>query len=116
VQATALAGLDLLPVLVRAPAWAAGGDDREGAVPTDPQTYAAFVTAMVRRYGRGGAYWAENPAVPSRPVRQWQVWNEPDQTRYWVGQPWAPTYVRLLKPAYAAIRPPTRPRRSSRRA
>jgi hypothetical protein len=101
----ALAGsrLRALPILVRAPAWAAGGDTREGAVPS-PETYAAFVAAAVRRYGPGGSFWSENPGIPRVPVRSWQVWNEPDIDRYWVGEPWPSTYVRLLGAAYASIK------------
>jgi hypothetical protein len=103
-EASARAGLDVLPVLVRAPSWATGGDGREGAVPDDPQTYANFCTAMVQRYGPAGSFWAQNPSVPRLPVRRWQLWNEPDIPRYWVGRPWAPTYVNLLRPASAAVR------------
>lgn len=98
------AGLSVLPVLVRAPAWAAGGDSREGAVP-DAAAYAAFVTAAVQRYGPRGSYWAERGAGARKvPIRQWQVWNEPDIEKYWVGKPWAPTYVTLLRAARTAIK------------
>lgn len=104
VGAAAKAGLGMLPVLVRAPGWATGGDEREGAVPSDPATYAAFCAAMVRRYGPTGTFWAENPGVPKRAIGSWQIWNEPDIGRYWVGKPWAPTYVKLLRPARDAIK------------
>ena len=103
VEAAANAGLDMLPVLVRAPSWATGGDTREGAVPDDPQTDANFCTAMVQRYGPTGSFWAEHPSVARRPVRRWQLWNEPDIPRYWVGKPWAASYVNLLRPASAAV-------------
>jgi hypothetical protein len=103
VAAAARAGLRVFPVVVRAPEWATGGDDREGAVPEDPSTYAAFVAELVRRYGRGGSFWA-SAGVPVRPVGSWQVWNEPDIGRYWRGTPWAPTYVRLLRAAAPAIK------------
>jgi hypothetical protein len=99
----AQAGLRVFPVLVRAPAWATGGDEREGAVPTDPATYAAFVTEVVRRYGRGGTFWKAG-LVPVRPVVSWQVWNEPDIGRYWEGKPWPSTYVNLLRAASPAIK------------
>jgi hypothetical protein len=104
VTALARSGLRVFPTLVRAPTWAAGGDGREGAVPTDPRTYAAFCAEVVRRYGRGGSFWRENPDVPARPVRAWQVWNEPDMRRYWLGSPWPSTYVGLLRAARPAIK------------
>ncbi|MDQ5808440.1 MAG: hypothetical protein M3320_07155 [Actinomycetota bacterium] len=103
VSAAARAGLRVFPTLVRAPSWATGGDEQEGAVPTDSSTYAAFVTEVVRRYGRGGAFWT-SAGVPVRPVISWQVWNEPDIGRYWRGEPWPSTYVELLRAAAPAIR------------
>ena len=106
VASAARAGLTIFPVLVRAPAWATGGDIREGAVP-EPSAYGGFVGATVRRYGPAGSFWAENPALPRRTIRSWQVWNEPDIGRYLSvpdGTPWAPTYVGMLRAAHAAIR------------
>jgi polysaccharide biosynthesis protein PslG len=103
VAAAARAGLRVFPTVVRAPAWAAGGDDQEGAVPTDPKTYATFIGQVVRRYGRGGSFWA-SAGVPVRPAVSWQVWNEPDQGRYWQGDPWPRTYVKLLRAARPAIK------------
>jgi hypothetical protein len=96
-------GIAVLPVLVRAPAWATGGDTREGAVP-DPAAYAAFTAAAVQRYGPKGTFWAERRGARKQPIRHWQVWNEPDIDRYWNGTPWAPTYVTLLRAARAAIK------------
>ena len=104
VGAAARAGLRVFPTIVRAPAWAAGGDEREGAVPEDPQTYATFVEAVVRRYGRGGSFWSANRSVPVKQILDWQVWNEPDIRRYWVGTPWPSTYLRLLRAARPAIK------------
>ncbi len=103
VAAAARVGLTVFPTLVRAPAWATGGDQSEGAVPKDPATYAAFAAEVVRRYGRGGSFWA-TAGVPVRPIVSWQVWNEPDIGRYWEGKPWPSTYVALLRPARDAIK------------
>ena len=103
VGAAAAAGVTTFPILVRAPTWATGGDAREGAVP-DAAAYAAFVIEAVRRYGPAGTFWAERPELPKRSIRSWQVWNEPDLDRYWEGRPWAPTYVKLLRPARKAIK------------
>ena len=102
VAAAAQAGLRVFPTVVRTPAWAAGGDEHEGAVPTDPSTYAAFLAEVVERYGRGGTFWAGRSGA--RPITSWQVWNEPDIGRYWQGDPWPRTYVRLLRAAGPAIK------------
>jgi hypothetical protein len=57
----------------------------------------------VRRYGPGGSFWAQRPDLSRRPIRRWQVWNEPDIRKYWSRQPFAPSYVRLLRAAHRAI-------------
>ena len=101
VAAATQARLRVFPTLVRAPAWATGGDEDEGAVP-DPAAYAAFTAEVVRRYGHGGSFWDTQPV--DLPIRSWQVWNEPDLGRYWQGRPWPSTYVRLLRAARPAIK------------
>ena len=103
VGAAAQAGLRVFPTIVRAPVWATGGDEHEGAVPIDPSTYAAFVAEVARRYGRGGTFWSLG-LVPVRPIVSYQVWNEPDIGRYWQGDPWPATYVKLLRAAHPAIK------------
>jgi hypothetical protein len=103
VGALSAAGVGVLPVLVRAPAWAAGGDEREGAVP-DAAGYGAFAAEVVRRYGPRGTFWAGRTA---RPLRRWQIWNEPDIPRYLAppaGTTWPAAYVPLLRAARTAIR------------
>ena len=97
VMRAAGSSLDVLPVVVRAPSWATGGDEREGAVP-EPGTYGRFLAALVARYGPGGSFGGP------RPLRRWQIWNEPDIVRYWRGSPWPSTYVRLLREARDALR------------
>ena len=61
------------------------------------------MTALVTRYGPAGSLWAERPDLPRRPIRAWQIWNEPNLTRYWSAQPFARPYVRLLRAAHAAV-------------
>jgi polysaccharide biosynthesis protein PslG len=99
----ALAGVEILPVLVGSPAFAA----------RDPQypprrgfedEYAAFVRAAVDRYGHGGSFWASDPALPVRPPNTWQVWNEPNLGNWWNGRPDTRAYVALLKLTRTAIR------------
>ena len=104
IRAFANANLSVLPILVRSPAWAAGGDSREGAVP-DAAAYGTFVGEFVKRYGRNGTFWAENPGVRSKPLRQFQIWNEPDINRYLhAGDAWPQTYVKLLRAGRDAVK------------
>lgn len=105
VESAAKAGLDVLPVPQMTPGWAAEDHTDGASPPKDPATFASFLTRLVDRYGPGGTFWAEHPGLKARPIRQWQVWNEPDIGKYWNPKgAWAPAYVALLKPAYTAIK------------
>jgi len=104
VLAAARAGIDVLALIVRSPGWAAQHPGNPFSAPRDPAAYAAFATTLVARYGPGGALWREHPEVVARPVRAWQVWNEPNLAVYWNEQPFMRGYARLLNAAYAAIK------------
>lgn len=100
----ARAGVTVLPVVHRTPAWAAAQPGVIGSPPRDPSSYPRFLTALVARYGPRGSLWAAHPGVRPRAIRRWQVWNEPDIGKYWTGAPWASTYVALLRRAHAALK------------
>jgi len=112
VGAAARAGLGVLPVVVTTPPWAALTPGEAFSPPADPTTYAAYLRALVDRYGPRGTFWTRNPSLPRRPIRGWQVWNEPvggerpdGASIFWVdSRPFAPTYVALLRAARAAVR------------
>lgn len=103
VLSAARRGIGVMPVVHRTPQWAAAQPDVVASPPKDPRTYARFLTALVARYGPSGSLWRANPGVQRRPIRRWQVWNEPDIPRFWSVENWAPGYAKLLKVAYAAL-------------
>lgn len=98
--------IELLPIVLYTPGWASRYPGRRGSPPTSPADYAAYLSALVARYGPNGTFWSENPALPRTPIRAWQVWNEPHLEDYWLteGGPWAPSYTALLKASAKAIR------------
>ena len=104
VLAAARARIDVLALIVRSPAWASRHPGQPFSSPRDPGDYAAFAQALVARYGPKGSLWAEHPEVAARPVRAWQVWNEPNLAVYWTEQPFMRGYARLLNAADAAIK------------
>jgi hypothetical protein len=104
VLAAARARLDVLGLIVRSPAWAARHPGQPFSSPRDPDDYAAFAKVLVARYGPKGSLWAAHPEVTARPVRAWQVWNEPNLAVYWTEQPFMRGYARLLNAAHAAIK------------
>lgn len=109
VRRAASHGLTLLPVVQYAPPWARAYPSRPTSPPRREADYAAFLTALVGRYGPSGSFWAENPTVPKLPLREWQIWNEPHLRTYWdapARSRWGSPrgYVRLLKAAHRALK------------
>jgi hypothetical protein len=102
VVAAAARRLPVLPVVHRTPAWAGSGGS--ASTPDGTEAYVAYLRALVGRYGPSGSLWAEQPALPRMAIRHWQIWNEPNLTRYWSQQPFAKSYVRLLRASRRALR------------
>jgi hypothetical protein len=115
VAKAANAGVEVLPFLNGAPSWAVPsvwvpGSSHTVKAPNHlPAAGAAasawsnFVKGAVARYGVNGSFWAENPTVPKRPLRTWQIWNEPN-FKYFVAKPNPAEYGRLVKLSYAALK------------
>jgi hypothetical protein len=104
VLAAARRGIRFLPVVEGTPGWAARDPAKgEASPPRDPATYASFLRTLVGRYGPRGSLWTEHPEVPKLPIRDWQVWNEPNFRDFWSVQPFPKTFVPLLRAAYKAI-------------
>ena len=103
VGSAAVRGLRVLPVLTTAPHWAAKNPGDFGSPPAGTVNYARYARTMVHRYGPQGSFWSENPSTPRRPIRDWQVWNEPNLTASWNEPGFAAGYVRLLRAARRAI-------------
>lgn len=114
VENAAKAGLEVLPFLAGAPTWAVPSVNVPGSggsvkAPTHLPVagsagsgWAAFAAGAVERYGPNGSFWATHPAVPVRPIRTWQIWNEPN-FKYFVAHPNPVEYGKLVKLSYTAI-------------
>jgi hypothetical protein len=103
VQDAAEHGLSVLPTILYTPHWDARKNPNGVDTPKRAAPYAQYAAELVRRYGPSGTFWSENPQVPKRPITMWQIWNEPNLSYYW-RQPFAPTYVPLLRLAHNAIK------------
>lgn len=98
-------GLKLLPVVLDSPPWARRGK-RPLAIATPPNRaadFGRFLTTLVRRYGPNGNFWVERPGVPFRPIRTWQVWNEPNLPEYWP-KPFERSFVRFTRESRRALK------------
>jgi hypothetical protein len=105
VTAAAARGMAVLAVVMSAPSWDAGARSAVGgSAPRAVRPYANFLTTLIQRYGPRGSFWAEHPELPRRPIRAWEVWNEPDIDDFWVNHPWRSTYLALLRVSHSAIR------------
>jgi hypothetical protein len=104
VLSAAKRGLAVLPVVQGTPDWAAKTPGDPASPPRDNADFARLMQALVTRYGPKGSLWVEHPEVSKQPIRAWQIWNEPNLTRYWNVAPWAPSYVALLKAGHRALK------------
>jgi polysaccharide biosynthesis protein PslG len=86
--------INVVGVLGHPPGWATpyAGDDPSDIsfYAPDPQRFAEFAYATVKRYGRY--------------VHHWEVWNEPDNALFWKPAPDPSAYADTLMRASAAIR------------
>jgi hypothetical protein len=103
VAGAARARIRVLPTVLGVPRWARQDPAQSGSRPRSPAEFGTFMAALVDRYGPQGTFWTENPALPRRPIRDWQVWNEPDHTNFWHEQPYYAAYVRTLAAARRSI-------------
>ena len=67
------------------------------------QAWAGFLRSVIRRYGKSGSFWQENPDLPKLPIRTWQIWNEANF--FYFTEPVVPAnYLKLLKASHKAIK------------
>jgi hypothetical protein len=96
--------VELLPIVMYAPAWARLNADDPASRPRDPADYVGFLNALVARYGPKGSFWADHPELPKRPQRIWQIWNEPQLRYQWAEKDWETSYGQLLHAAHDALK------------
>ncbi|HKP89454.1 MAG TPA: hypothetical protein VJT75_05710 [Thermoleophilaceae bacterium] len=104
-------GMKILPVVEYAPVWARKYHEAVSSPPKGTSGYTAFLRAAIKRYGPDGAFWKQHKNLPERPIREWQIWNEPEIAFHWYRKPFtrkwgqqdARDYVTLLKAAYKTV-------------
>jgi polysaccharide biosynthesis protein PslG len=114
VMGAARAGLNVLPFVYEAPAWAVPRARVPESRATAPRTlpvrtsaqrtaWSTFLQLAVGRYGPGGAFWSEHPTLPAEPIRTWQIWNE-ENFKYFVARPNPADYGELVSLSFTALR------------
>jgi hypothetical protein len=96
--------IEILPIVMYAPAWARIDPGNDASSPRNVTDYVAFLNALVARYGPNGSFWPEHADVPKRPLRTWQVWNEPQLRYQWAESDWVRGYGALLRASHDALK------------
>jgi hypothetical protein len=109
VRRAALRNIEVLPIVFYAPRWARAYRNRFTSPPRSRVDYVTYLAALVDRYGPSGTFWTDNPDLPRRPVREWQIWNEPHLPAYWDAPErgrygYARGYPLLLRASYNMIK------------
>jgi hypothetical protein len=107
VRQLAQAGLEFQPVLSQAPTWAAASPTKQLSAPSKARMgdYKAWVTALTKRYGRNGAFWAANPTLRKVPITRYEIWNEENGSWNWGTTVNSPEdYADLFMTSRSAIR------------
>ena len=104
VEAAVARRMTVLPIVLIAPRWAARHPGEFNSPPKGTEAYSRFAAALARRYGPDGAFWKERPALPKRPIRHWQFWNEPSLEHFWKDRPWERDYVALVRAARKRVK------------
>jgi hypothetical protein len=94
-QLAAQRGLHILAVLDGVPSWAGPTGN---TIPTNPTAYAAYVSAVIKRYGSNGSFWQQNPTLKGSAITTWELWNEP----YYANTYDPASYAKLVKAAGVA--------------
>jgi Beta-galactosidase len=96
------AGIRVLPFVYGSPAWVAAEPASPPLAKEDRASWARFLRVLVRRYGPGGTFWEGR--ARKRPIRRWQLWNEPNFPVFWAPRPSPAGYARLLATGARAVR------------
>jgi hypothetical protein len=114
VEKAARAGIDVLPTITGAPTWAVptasvpggGGSKAPARLPAKgaaASAWKALLAEAAARYGPNGTFWSSHPGVPVKPIRTWQIWNEPN-FKYFVAKPNPAEYGKLVKLSNSALK------------
>jgi polysaccharide biosynthesis protein PslG len=97
----------VLPFLNGAPSWVTHSNNPRKPPLSSKKArkrWKSFVKACVARYGRNGVFWDTHPNIPKVPITTWQIWNEPNNYKYFAPKAKPKKYAKLVKLAAHAAR------------
>jgi hypothetical protein len=102
-------GIRPFPTVSGNPDWVPGVSARPPLdSPEAERDWQTFLKALVDRYGPAGSYWSGEyrktyPEAAPLPIDSWQIWNEPNLSKYFAPEPSAPEYGKLVRISGEAI-------------
>jgi hypothetical protein len=99
--------LSILATVQGTPRWAStrpGRGDHNVYPPRRLSDLQDFIRTLIRRYGPKGTFWTANPTIPKRPIREWQIWNEPSASYFLNVKNYRAYYPKMLKAGYRAVK------------
>jgi hypothetical protein len=87
--------IDVLPFVWGTPRWLSPRPASEPVAGAPRRAWASFLRRAVRRYRPGGAFWLEHPELDFRPIRAWEIWNEPNIVTFGGADP--ERFARLIR-------------------
>ncbi len=102
VRAAAAHDIEILPFLYGTPPWL-GSDPMRSPLRYHggAAAWSNALTELVSRYGPKGDVW--DGGGSDLPIRQWQIWNEPNFPLFWHPRPAPAEYARLLSVSNRAL-------------
>jgi hypothetical protein len=103
VNGAAERGIRILPFVYGSPSWVSAQPAFPPlATASARRAWISFLGHLVERYGAGGSFWRGKSV--KRPIRRWQIWNEPNFLLFWRPRPSPARYARLLRLSARSIR------------
>ncbi len=102
-------GVRPVPFIYGSPRWVARRAKQPPiGNPHDIRAWRSFLSLAVDRYGPAGAYWSgpyqtAHPGKTPVPIDAWQIWNEPNLSKFFPREARTRKYAKLVRISHAAI-------------
>jgi hypothetical protein len=94
--------MTVFPFLWGTPQWLSDEPRHEPVSGVALRAWRGFLRRAVQRYGPYGEFWHQNPQLDRRPVRLWEIWNEPNIVTFGDADP--ERFARLIRASGRVLR------------
>ena len=95
-----------IPTFYAAPSFVQKDPTKPPLEKEDLKRWKAFLESAAARYGRGGIFWKaydDEYGGKAMPIKDFQVWNEPNGNQFWSPRPQPRKYAKLVKHSNKAL-------------